>query len=411
MSEPGDGSDRPNNRPTSAGAGAPPRPAPGVRADWRGLRFEGEEPPPGRARRGTAKLFEWLGSITVALGLRRGVNADGELEPRNRKALWLTIGAVVVGLFVWTSVHVVPPGNVAVPVTLGHPGTQIDSGLHITWPFTQTKNMSVRTEQYSMTAAAGEGTGTDDSVTVLGRDGGSAKIDATVLYQLDASRATDVYSNLGSNLVAKLIRPSARSCIRSEFTGYNMVDAATASWQDVEDEVTACMADKLESRGIALRDFQLREVSLGEQIQKSIDAKVAAQQNVEKLQYDFNAAQEKADIARTEASATADAQSILKCGWHTETADRNGRQVTAVVANGTGDCSAGNGITPEYLQLQYILALQNLVTSQNASTVIMPFDQSLTPLINVGSSGTTPTTAAPQSGNGGSGSGASTAKP
>jgi membrane protease subunit HflK len=406
MSEPGDGSDRPNNRPASGGAGAPSQPA--VRANWRGLRFEGEEPPPGRARRGAANLFHGLGIVAVALGLRRGVNADGELEPRNRKALWLTIGTVVVVVFVWTSVHVVPPGNVAVPVTLGSPGEHIGSGIHITWPFTQTKNMSVRTEQYSMTAAPGEGTGADDSVTVLGRDGGSAKIDATVLYQLDASRATDVYTNLGTNLVAKLIRPSARSCIRSQFTDYNMVDAATASWQAVEDKVTTCMADKLESRGIALRDFQLREVSLGEQIQKSIDAKVAAQQNVEKLQYDFSAAQEMADIKRTDASATADAQSILKCGWHTETAERNGRQVTAVVANGTESCTDGNGLTPEYLQLQYILALQNLVTSQNASTIIMPFDQSLTPLINVGPGSTT---VAPQSDSGASDAGSSTPKP
>ena len=49
----------------------------------------------------------------------------------------------------------------------------------------------------------------DDSVTVLGRDGGSAKIDATVLFEVDAGRVEEVYRTVGSNYLEKIVRPSA----------------------------------------------------------------------------------------------------------------------------------------------------------------------------------------------------------
>src|SRR4029078_4431335 len=98
------------------------------------------------------------------------------------------------------------------------------------------------------------------------------------------------------------------------------------------------------------------------------DAKVASQQKVEQLAYDYTASQRQADIARATATGTADAQAIINCGWHSETADRDGQSVSTIVPNANSACP---GLTPEYLQLQYIQALQNLVTSNNASTVIM----------------------------------------
>jgi regulator of protease activity HflC (stomatin/prohibitin superfamily) len=409
MSKPGDGTDRPNNRTTTANSGQQTNT--GVRADWRGLRFE-EEVKATKTHRLAAAVSRSVSAVLETLGIKRKRNAQGELEPRNWKRLGAVIGTAVLVILVWTSVHIVPPGNVAVPVTLGNPGEAIGSGIHVTWPFTQTKNMSIRTQAYSMTSAKGEGATGDDAIVVLGRDGGSASIDATVLYRMDKANAEDVYTTLGTNLTQTIIRPSARSCIRSEFTNYNMVDAATSSWHDAEGRVAQCMKDAIEPRGLTLQDFQLREVRMSDQIQKSIDAKVASQQRVIQLGYDYEAAQKEAEIAAARAAGTSDARNIIDCGYEAKTVDSNGQQVTTMVPK-TGNCTP---LPQEYLQLEYIKALQNLVTSQNSSTIIMPFGQGLIPELNIngtngsgqtatdgsgstsGDSTTTPTTAAPSAG-------------
>ena len=408
MSEPGNGNpDRPNNRSerqhrgaaagpatpsSSATAPAPPgAPTPSVRADWRGLRFD-EEINATKTHRLAGAISRSVSAVLIAVGLKRKRNAQGELEPRPWKRIWIEIAVVVVVVLVWTSVHIVPPGNVAVPVTLGNPGEAIGSGIHVTLPFTQTKNMSIRTQAYSMTAGKGEGTSTDDSIVVLGRDGGSAQIDATVLFSMDKANAESVYTTLGTNLVQTIVRPSARSCIRSEFTNYNMVDAATSSWGKAEAGVRQCMKDAIEPRGLNLQDFQLREVRMSDQIQKSIDAKVASQQKVEQLNYDYQAAQKQAQIAATTAAGTSDARNIIDCGYDPKTIDSNGQQVTTVVPR-TGDVC--KPLSNEYLQLKYIEALNSLVTSGNTTTLVMPFGQNLTPLIplnGANADGTTPTT-------------------
>src|ERR1043165_510173 len=53
----------------------------------------------------------------VAIGVLRPRTATGELGPRSWKGLFAFLASVFAILFVWTSVHIVQPGTVAVPVT------------------------------------------------------------------------------------------------------------------------------------------------------------------------------------------------------------------------------------------------------------------------------------------------------
>jgi hypothetical protein len=67
---------------------------------------------------------------------------------------------------------------------------------------------------------------------------------------------------------------------------------------------------------------------------------------------------------------------------------KDGEQVQTVVPNALTACSQAQ-LTQPYLQFTYIQALKALVASPNASTIILPFDQNLTPLINVGGNSST----------------------
>ena len=333
-----------------------------------------------------------IGAALVAVGLKRPLNADGTLGPRSWKRLFTFLGTILAIAFVWTSIHVVQPGNVAVPVTLGHSGDPIGAGIHLTLPFTTTYSMSVRVQNYTMTSNAAEGAkaNTDDSVAVLGSDGGAANVNATVLYRVDPKQATFVYKTLGKSYATAVVRPSARSCIRTQFTLYPMIEGATIDWGKIQADAASCLKSKIEPRGLLLQDFQLREVALSAQLQTAVNSKVASQQNAEQQKFELATAQQAADITRIQALATADSQQILACGGKTATVLRNGQRTQTVVPNSLAACSQSQ-LTPAYLQFTYISALKDLVKSPNSQTIILPFDKNLTPLLNVGNTATTPT--------------------
>ena len=343
-----------------------------------------------------------IGSL-VAIGVLRPRNPSGELGPRSWKGLGAFLGSIFAIVFVWTSVHIVQPGNVAVPVTFGHAGKPLRAGFHITLPFTTAYSVNTRTQNYTMTSNPGEGQkgNTDDSVAVLGRDGGSASVNATVLYRVDPSQATAVFQKLGTNYASAIVRPSARFCIRTVFTQYGVVADATTLWDTVEKNVGTCLALAFKTQGnggLILQDFQLREVTLAPSVAQAVTNKVAAQQVEQQQQFELATAQQQADIQRIQALANADSQEIIQCGGSAASIKRNGLESETVIPNPLNRCDNA-GLTNAYLEFTYIQALGKVAASNNATTLVLPFDKNLTPLLSVpsGSSGSSSSSAATSS--------------
>ncbi len=348
------------------------------RVTWRGIVEGPADTKPSRARAMTSALTS-------------GRSSD-DLLSRRRKRNILVVGLVVLALGLLAgSAHIVAAGTVAVPVTFGSAQPPLEEGLRFTapWPVTAINSLSVQTQNYTMTAA--DLPDTDDPVLVLGLDGASATVQATLLFNLVPDRASDVFRDVGPDYAAKLVKPTARSCIRTEFANYDMVLAATGSLGEVSDKVRSCIADKIEPVGIRLQDLQIREVTLGDQVQTAIDAKVSAQQNAERQVFELDRAQQQAEIARVNAGATADAQQILACGATVATRDRNGASVQVIVPNSPDQCNPAN-LTPEILEYDYIQMLREVLAANNNNTVIVNGSgaDGVTPLVNV-----TPPTSAP----------------
>jgi len=327
----------------------------------------------------------------VAIGVMRPRNADGSLGPRHWKGLFAFLGTILAVIIVWTSLHVVQPGNVAVPVTFGHSGKPLDPGLHITLPFTTTYSMSTRTQNYTMSTSTSDGPkgSVDSAVTVLGRDGGSASVNATLLYRLDRPHATDVYRSLGRNYGPALVRPTARGCVRSEFTKYPMTSGASTASAVIEAGIADCIKTKLESVGLQLQAFQLRSVTLSQNVQNAVDAKVQAQQKLEQQLFDVATAEKQADITRIQALATYQQALIAECGGKPGTTTVGGQTDETIVPNATTQCTS-SALTQPFLQLEYIQALQAIAASGKGTAVVLPFGQNVSPLISVPTGSTGP---------------------
>ena len=346
------------------------------------------------------KIGEGLTAIFVTLGIMRPRNPDGTLGKRSWKRLGTTIGVLIAIVFIWTSVHIVKPGTVGVPVTLGHAGAPMSAGFHITLPLTTVYSMNVRTQNYTMSSLK-EGTKatTSDPVQVLGADGGAASVNATVLYRLDSAQATHVYKTLGTGYATAIVRPTARECVRTTFTRYPIVQDSTTAWGQLETAVALCMKGRLDPQGLTLQEFQLREVSLDPKLQSAVTSKISSQQNAEQQQFELQTAEQAADITRIQALATADSQQILACGGVSQNVkEADGVTRESVIPNPVTSCSQAQ-LTPQYLQFTYIQALKQLVNSPNNSTIILPFDKNLTPLLNVGNSSANATATPGNNGN------------
>lgn len=361
---------------------------------------EAEDPSSPSDKGSTRPAVTWRGIVDIpadapsSTGRKEKVMAQlstmgpSEVLTRRRKRGLLIASAVaVVALLIVTCAHIVTPGSVAVPVTFGAAQPALSDGLHFTlpWPITNTYDMNVQTQNYTMTAA--DIPGTDDPVLVLGLDGASATVQATLLFHLDPGRASDVYRDVGTDFAVKVVQPTARNCIRTEFADYDIVAAATGSLHEVQEHVRTCIADKIEPVGIDLQDLQIREVNLGDQVQTAIDNKVSAGQDVERAEFEKDRAEIAAEITRVQAGATADAQLILACGGTSEVIDRDGEPITVIVPNPPDRCNPAQ-LTPEMLQYNYIKMLQDALSS-GSNTIILGSDGTQTVVPTVDAAPTT----------------------
>jgi len=305
--------------------------------------------------------------VAVVLYLIKQIQ-DGNDTYNVRK--WATIPFALALLFgVWSSVRVVDAGEVGVPVLFGSVQEQVGAGVKLVNPLSSMNTFSVRSEEWTF----GEGDKAQDGpVSVKGSDGASGVVSGTALIRLDGSKASDVFQELGTNYEDKVIRPTVRTCTRDSFAANTMVDNATSERGSVDTAIAECIENGISRYGLILEDFQLRDIEVSQKVQESIDRKVEAQQNSEARLFDLEAARTAADIKREEAKATADAEQIIVCGAKT-TVDDDGNIL--VVPKEGAECE--NNLTPEYLELQRIQALERF--AENGNSIIT--DSGVSPIV------------------------------
>lgn len=300
--------------------------------------------------------------------------------------LWaaLPFGIALLFLF-FTSVTTVDGGNVGVKKTFGkyEEGT-IGPGLHLVAPWSSVTTLDTRTQEYTMSVAPTEGDKAgDDSITATASDQVSVGIDATILYAVTPDSANDLLQKVGKDYQAKLVRPSARTLVRDKATEFTAVELVTTKRQAYAEEVEKALVDKLSPYGITIQDVQIRDMRLPQSIQEAVNSKAAASQKADAKLAELKQAQLDGDIKRTNAKATADSQQIIACGGTEQVVkDDSGKEKSIVVPNTGNNCDQSQ-LTPEFLQQQYIQAIKELVDAPNNSTLIIPTDQNLTPLLNL----------------------------
>ena len=298
-----------------------------------------------------------------ALCLVIGIVMLGSPEiKRNPQGKLIPFGVIFLSfIFVVASmVRLIPPGNVGVVIVFGKvQETTLKNGLHLVNPFASVEKMTIRTEEYTMSVAPREGqVKGDDAIEALTSEGLMVRLDMTVWYKLMPEGAAEVYSTLGLNYVDKIVRPAARTSIRNVISNYKVEDIYTQNRESVSIQISENLREAVKDRKVEIERVLLRDVKLPAKVQNEIDAKMAAKQEAEKMEFVLDKERREAERKAVEAQGISDANKII-----------------------------AKSLSGTYLQWYYIKTLQQLVNSPNNTVIVTPFDQKLTPLLNIPSGG------------------------
>ncbi len=287
-------------------------------------------------------LIAILGIIILAVGivLKRSP------EPNNRySGIVNTVGIAVFVIGLATSAFkIIEPGQVGVQVLFGKVQDEVlESGLHVIDPAVEVTTFSIQTENYTMSAKESEGqVQGDDAIRVLSSDGLEVTIDLSVLYKINPSKAPYILQNIGANYEDKIVRPITRTAIRDNAVNYQAVDLYSTKRQEFQYKINKTISDNFAKNGLEVQQILVRNITLPATVRASIESKIQAEQDAQKMQFVLQKERQEADRKRVEAQGIADYQKILS-----------------------------TGLTDKQLQYQAILAQKEIALSPNTKIIIM----------------------------------------
>lgn len=250
-----------------------------------------------------------LSSANVSENIARAKNTSRKV------GFWIL--AIIAIVIVFKSIFVfVPPGYVGVYYDRGRGVLPkvAKEGLALKIPLWQSIYFfDKRIQEYTMSIAPDEGAlKRDDSLDAPTSDGQTVKVDATVIFQINEEKASQVLSKVGPDYVEKLIRPGARSEIRMTVSKFTAPEIYSSKRRDAETLMTQSLKDLLAPQNIVVNKVLLRGVYFTPEYSKAIEDKMIAEQKIKQAEYEVKEATQRADAKIAEAKGLAEAQNLQK---------------------------------------------------------------------------------------------------
>jgi regulator of protease activity HflC (stomatin/prohibitin superfamily) len=235
-------------------------------------------------------------------------------------------------------------GEVGVQSIFGKVQNQIlTSGLNFVNPLATVTIFDTKTQNYTMSAVHDEGDRTgDDAIRVLTADGLEVIVDLTVLYRILPSETPRILKEIGEDYRDKIVRPITRTMIRDNAVYYDAVGLYSLKRNEFQGRIYADIEKNFKKRGLVLEQLLIRNINLPNSVKQTIESKINAEQDAQKMQFVLQKEKQEAERKRVEAQGIADYQKILS-----------------------------TGLSEKQLQYEAIIAQKELAKSPNTKVIIM----------------------------------------
>lgn len=182
----------------------------------------------------------------------------------------------------------------------------------------------------------------EETMDVLSQDGLSIKLDVSLRFRPNPNEIGYLYKAFRRDYVSNLVRPELRSAVRRVIGRYTPEELYATKRQEIEIQIQEDTREVLDTNYVELKALLFRSIELPVSIQKSIEEKLAADQEAQKYNYLIEREKKEAERRRIDAEGKAAANRILN-----------------------------ESLTDKILREKGILATEELANSQNTKVIII----------------------------------------
>lgn len=172
----------------------------------------------------------------------------------------------------------------------------------------------------------------EETMDVLSVDGLSINLDVSLRFRPKPNEIGYLYEAFRTDYINNLVRPELRSAVRRIIGQYTPDELYATKRQEIETLIQESTEAILDSNHVELKALLFRSIKLPEKIKQSIEDKLAADQESQKMEYMKEIAEEKAEIIKIEAQGKADANRILSASLTDKILKEKGIQATEELA-------------------------------------------------------------------------------
>lgn len=238
----------------------------------------------------------------------------------------------------WT---IVPAGHVGVIDFFGNVSDKtLYPGVNFVNPMANVVKFDARTQELK------------ETMTVPSKEGLSIDLELSLLFSLSFENANKIYKTVGEDYVNRIIVPQFRSVVRGVTSQYDAKALYTAEREQLSKQIESDLVKLVGPRGINIESSPMRQITLPPGLTSSIEEKLKADQDSQRMQFVLLKEKQEAERKRIEAKGIADFQDIVS-----------------------------KGISDQLLRWKGIEATEKLAGSQNSKVVVIGAGKTGLPLI------------------------------
>lgn len=234
--------------------------------------------------------------------------------------LIVSIGAAIFAIIqVFT---VIPAGTVGVVDFFGNVSDNtLKSGVNLVNPLAKIIKFSIKKQELK------------EIMNVPSKEGLNVQLEISLLYRLDPDNANIIYKTIGPNYIDVILLPQFRSVVRSVTAKYEAKALYTASREQLAGQIKGELENLVGPDGIEIESAPLRQIVLPTRLTQSIEEKLQAEQESQRMSFILQKEEQEAERKRIEAKGIADFQEIVSQGINNNLLRWKGIEATEKLAN------------------------------------------------------------------------------
>lgn len=242
--------------------------------------------------------------LTILAVLILGTHIDLDAETVSFKIRpRMLFGFLFLLLNVFGCFTTIKTGEVGIKVRFGEiVSSTTDTGIVFKLPFEDIKKINVKVQKYENEEAFS--TSTKDLQIVN-------NIKVSINYQIDGTKAVDLYKTVGTNYQTTVLEPAIQETIKAVISQYTAEELVTKR-SDVSLAINNTLDERISLYGIHSVAVSINNFDFSESYNQAIEQKAVAEQEVETSKNQLEKAKIDAEKKKVEAQGEAEANALLQ---------------------------------------------------------------------------------------------------